>query len=196
MIDLTTSNLPKRLKEIEQATKDLGFTMPSDRLTGSLLRSLCASKPAAQILEIGTGTGLSACWLLDGMDSASHLVSVDNDSSVVAVAKEFLKDSRLTLNTADGLPFIRGLKKASYDLIFADAMPGKYEGFIDTIQLLCDGGICVIDDMLPQDNWPAGHQDRVDELVNYISTCPLLTSVFLEWSTGVIICTKVQQRRV
>ena len=51
--------------------------MASDPQTGSFLRALAASKPAANLLELGTGTGLSAAWLLDGMDATSQLDSVE-----------------------------------------------------------------------------------------------------------------------
>lgn len=68
------------LKAIAADTARLGFIMASEPKTGSLLRLLAASKPAARILEIGTGTGISAAWLLDGMDDTASLVSIENDA--------------------------------------------------------------------------------------------------------------------
>jgi predicted O-methyltransferase YrrM len=165
--------------------------MPSDRETGCLLRALCASKPGGNFLEIGTGTGLSACWMLDGMDEESRLLSIDNDPQVVAVAQKHLGDPRLTLQVGEGLTLIQSLEPSSYDLIFADAMPGKYERFDLTVQLLRIGGLCVLDDMLPQSNWPDSHPARVDELVASIARNHALQAVSLDWSTGIIICTKV-----
>ena len=70
---------PKNYHEIAEATKLSGFTMASDVLTGSLLRTLASSKPAGRFLELGTGTGLSTSWILDGMDEYSLLTSVDNN---------------------------------------------------------------------------------------------------------------------
>ena len=75
--DITT--FPAAYAEIERATQQAGFTMASDPLTGSLLRTLAASKPGGRLLELGTGTGLSTAWILDGMDTAATLTSVDND---------------------------------------------------------------------------------------------------------------------
>jgi hypothetical protein len=40
-------------------------------------------------------------------------------------------------------------------------MPGKYDLFEETFALLKTGGFYIIDDMLPQPNWPAGHAERV-----------------------------------
>ncbi|MEK7833469.1 MAG: SAM-dependent methyltransferase, partial [Acidobacteriota bacterium] len=51
--------LPPALEQIEADTKALGFSMGSERTAGALLRTLAASKPSAQLLELGTGTGIS-----------------------------------------------------------------------------------------------------------------------------------------
>ena len=59
---------PAQLAAIQAATETLGFDMPSIPQTGALLRALAASKPAARVLELGTGTGIATCWLLDGLD--------------------------------------------------------------------------------------------------------------------------------
>ena len=88
MDDEVTMNLPLHLQDIERETKRLGFTMPSDRQTGSFLRTLVAAKPAAQFLEIGTGTGLSTSWLLSGMDEKSNLISIEIDGNYQSVAHQ------------------------------------------------------------------------------------------------------------
>ena len=64
MDDTTNLNPPAVVKELAQAAATLGFTMSSNLLTGSLLRTLVASKPAGEILELGTGVGMGTAWLL------------------------------------------------------------------------------------------------------------------------------------
>lgn len=71
--------IPEALTSIEQDTKKSGFMMPSERKTGSLLRTLVSSKPDGRFLELGTGTVLSTAWLLSGMHPSTLLDSVDND---------------------------------------------------------------------------------------------------------------------
>lgn len=183
-------SIPARLEAIEKATSDYGFGMASNRETGSLLKMLCASKLGGRFLELGTGTGLSACWMLDGMDHESTLLSIDNDPSVVAIAKRHLADPRVEFVVNDGLQAIEALSPGTFDLIFADAMPGKYERFDLTIRLLRPGAICVLDDMLPQPNWAEGHQSKVDNLMESIKTNRSLSYTFLSWSTGICLCTK------
>src|SRR5262245_66429755 len=80
MNDTENINLPTRIPQLMSETTRLNFTMASDLLTGCLLRSLAATKPAGMLLELGTGTGVATAWMLDGMDEKSRLVSVEIDS--------------------------------------------------------------------------------------------------------------------
>ena len=68
MDDLANLDPPPILEDLIQATKKTGFKLASEPLTGSLLRTLAASKPSGKFLEIGTGTGIGTAWLLAGMD--------------------------------------------------------------------------------------------------------------------------------
>ena len=58
-------------KVFQEATETLKFNMASDLYTGSLLKTLVASKPPADFFELGTGTGLATSWILTGMDKKS-----------------------------------------------------------------------------------------------------------------------------
>lgn len=62
---------PVALNGIERDTAAVGFTMISEPRTGVLLRTFAASKPGGVFLELGTGTGASTAWILDGMNAAS-----------------------------------------------------------------------------------------------------------------------------
>ena len=81
---------PAVIAALTQATADSGFPMASDPKTGSLLRTLAATKPGGAFLELGTGTGLSSAWILAGMDESSTLVSVDNDATIQCIAQHHL----------------------------------------------------------------------------------------------------------
>lgn len=78
------------------------------------------------MLELGTGTGLATAWLLDGMDRASRLISIETDEAVPAIAREALgADDCVSFVQADGGDWLRQAAPAQFDLIFADAWPGK-----------------------------------------------------------------------
>lgn len=188
--DVVTS-LPKELPAIETASKTIAFSMPSDWQTGALLKSLAGSKPKANLLEIGTGTGLATAWLLAGMDRDSSLVSIDNELTYQSIAERILgNDVRLQLVCADAGNWLEENEVQKFDLIFADAWPGKYANLDATLRSLSAGGLYVIDDMLPQPNWPAGHGDNVDKLVADLESRDDLHIVKLAWSTGILIAAK------
>jgi len=187
-------DIPAPYKRIAKATKELNFGMASDLYTGSILKTLIASKPGGLFLELGTGSGLATSWMLDGMDEQAKLVSVDNNELLLAIAKEQLRDKRLHFILADGYEWIKKYSGGQFDLIFADAMPGKYELFEETMILLKEGGLYIIDDMLPQANWPEGHSNRVDQFVDKLEKRQDLVLTKMNWSTGIIIVTKVGLR--
>ena len=78
----------------------------------------------------------------------------------------------------------------SFDLVFADAIPGKYEHFATVWDHLSPGGIYAVDDMLPQGNWPDGHGERVIELLACLKQRPDCTVVEVAWATGLAIAAK------
>lgn len=192
MHDDTPIIKPPQFDAILHDTAALGFAMASEPLTGALLRTLAASKPDGQFLELGTGTGVATAWLLGGMDSASTLLTVDSDPAVVAIARKHLgHDPRVRFHVTAGDAFLASLAgKVTFDLIFADTWPGKYDHLEDALALLKRGGLYIIDDMLPQPNWPEGHTAKVQTLIRQLEARPDLVLVKLRWATGIIIATK------
>ena len=179
---------PQSLPAIEARTRELEFPMASEPRTGALLRALAASKPGGRMLEIGTGTGISTAWLLDGMDAASTLLSIDSDEHYQQVARDVLcLDKRLTLITADAAGFLWRLKHSSFDLVFADAMPGKYLALDEALALVKPGGYYIVDDMLPQPNWPEGHDQKAAALIEQLSQETRFQIVALPWASGIIV---------
>ena len=88
MLEEIKPRYPLAYNAIKEATEANGFSMPSEVLTCSLLKTLAATKPGGKFLELGTGTGLSTTWILDGMDEKSTLISIDNDETFLNIAKE------------------------------------------------------------------------------------------------------------
>lgn len=182
---------PKTYDDIVKATALSGFTMASDVLTCSLLRTLAASKPSGRFLELGTGTGLATAWILDGLDNDSTLVSIDNDPLFFEIAKNNLGfDNRLHLVLTDAGVWIDQNQDQRFDYIFADTWHGKYLLLDETLSMLNKGGLYIIDDMLSQPNWPDGHQEKVTNLTDCLETRKDLVITKQHWSTGIIIAVK------
>ena len=199
MEDKENIQIPDTLRDILSETEKIGFEMTSDPLTGSLLRTLAASKPSGHLLEIGTGTGVSTAWILDGMCHRSKLTTVENDERVAAIAQKHLdNDPRVSFHIKDAATFLeKNLEEKnldnseSFDLIFADTWAGKYNHLEAALQILKVGGIYVIDDMLPQPNWPEGHAQKVVRLIKDLSTRPTLHITKLNWASGIVLATKL-----
>ena len=190
MNDLAAIQSPPHYDRILARSRAVDFPMNSDVLTGALLRTLAASKPGGSMLELGTGCGLGTSWLLDGMDAASSLISIDTDSRVQSIAaEEFSGDTRLTLLLQDGGEFLERCDRR-FDLIYADAWPGKYTHLEDALRLLNRGGIYIGDDMLPQPSWPDGHAPKASDLVGRFEQLTGFAVTKLSWSTGLILAVK------
>ena len=92
--------------------------------------------------------------------------------------------------TTGGLNFLRGERAESFDLVFGDAMPGKYEGLDLALAVVKVGGFYIIDDMLPQPNWPEGHADKVPILIEQLAANPSFEILPLVWASGVIVAVR------
>jgi len=173
-----------------EASREIGFSMNIGALTGSLLRTLAATKPAGRFLELGTGTGLSTAWILEGMDADSSLISIENDPACVEIARQFLgNDARLDLRCEDADAWLTR-NQVRFDFIFADTWAGKYRLLDAALAALKPGGLYVMDDLLPQPNWPDGHHAKAEALLADLTSRPELKTTTLEWSTGILMGVK------
>lgn len=185
-------NIPLIYPIIQEKCLEIEFAMPSDMLVGTLLKSLIASKPVGNFLELGTGIGLSLAWMVDGMDDASQLISLDHDAALTKIVSEwFSLDHRVSILCTDGTDWIKNYSGEKFDLIFADTWPGKYFELELTLELVKIGGFYVIDDMNPQPNWPEGHAEKAKQLVEKLESMKNFTFTQLDWSTGVILMCKI-----
>ena len=188
-----SQKLPAIYNTLIEKSQEIGFTMPSDILVGSLLKTLIASKPSSHILELGTGIGLSISWMIEGLDKDSKIISIDNDSTLITIVKSFFGDDpRIKLVCEDGSKWISNYQGVGFDLVFADAWPGKFSDLDQLLVHIKIGGFYVIDDIYPQSNWPEGHQEKVEKLIHFLESKQDFSMTKIDWSTGVIIMTKLK----
>lgn len=191
MTEIINQPIPTSYFEIDRETNESGFTMASDMLTCSLLRTLATSKPKSKFLELGTGTGLSTSWILDGMDNDSTIISFDNDEKFLSIAHKYLgQDKRLSLVLSDGEEWVKNNIGLKFDFIFADTWHGKYLLLDEVLDMLNVGGLYIVDDMLPQSNWPEGHEEKAISFVKYLESRNDLILTKQNWATGIIIAVK------
>ena len=191
MNDSNLTDIPAIYQELLRKCEEIGFTMPSDLYIGTLLKTLISSKPKSRFLELGTGMGLSLSWMIEGMDAESRLITIDNDPTLTEIAQHYFgKDKRVEVICQDGTEWIKNYQREKFDLIFADAWPGKYSEIDAILELINVGGFYIVDDMSTQPNWPDGHQEKVDNLIVYLENKEDFNITKMNWSTGIIIATK------
>jgi predicted O-methyltransferase YrrM len=182
---------PDAIAGLLREAESLGFRLSCEPQTGSLLRVLAASKPGGDLLELGTGVGVGTAWLLDGLSPDARLTSVDSDGRVQEVARRHLGgDPRVAFLTEDAGPLLGRLPPASFDLIFADAWPGKFSHLDEALRLLRPGGLYVVDDLRPEPTWLDGHGDRVERLLADLRGRDDLVLAHLDWSSGITVATR------
>ena len=188
MDDTAIAKTPPVLAAIQAETAKLGFSMASEPKTGAFLAALAAAKPGGRLLELGTGTGIGTAWLLSGMDASARLDTVDTDAAVVDVARRHLGgDARVAFRVEDGGAFLARADPDTYDLAYADAWPGKFTHLDAALACLRQGGLYIVDDLLPQANWPEGHAGKVDALIADLERRPGFAVVRLAWASGLML---------
>jgi hypothetical protein len=66
-------------------------------------------------------------------------------------------------------------------------MPGKFIARDQALALVAPGGFYVVDDLLPQPNWPEGHADKIPPLLYTLSSHPGFFSLPLAWASGIMV---------
>ena len=136
-------------------------------------------------------TNISASKGVNLSMSNSELISIDNDSSFLEIAKAKLGfESRLSLILTDGAKWIGENRTQKFDFIFADTWHGKYLLLDEVLSMLKKGGLYIIDDMVSQPNWPEGHQEKAIRLIEYLETREDFFLTKQVWATGIIIAVK------
>ena len=67
---------------------------------------------------------------------------------------------------------------------------GKFSSLELALNLVKKGGFYIIDDLLPQDNWPEGHAPRVPELMQILEEKTAFKSIKMEWASGLMVLVK------
>lgn len=142
------------LEQARAVAGALEFAYSCDDVVGGLLAELVAALPVgSRVLELGTGTGVGLAWCCSGLEGRDdvEVVSVELDRSLHRRAARLAWPSSVRLLQGDAVLLLPSLGR--FQLIFADAPGGKWEGLDRTLDALLPGGVLVMDDMTPQPWW-------------------------------------------
>lgn len=126
--------------------------------TGAALRMLTASVGARSVAEIGTGTGVSGLWLLDGMGPSGVLTTIDVEAELQREARRAFEaagypTSRTRLIQGRAGDVMPRMAARSYDMVVLDVDPEESSELADgAIRMLRVGGVLVVTHALWNDH--------------------------------------------
>jgi len=161
------------------------------RDVGQMLAVLAAHlRHGARVLELGTSGGVGTAWIASGLLSRTDVsvVTVERDTRIANIAACVGFPSFVDMRTGDSLALLAEADR--YDLIFADAPRGKWDGLELTINALAPAGMLVVDDMNPIHGISGEHRDKLDFVRSTLMNCPLLLSIEMRLGSGIILSTR------
>jgi predicted O-methyltransferase YrrM len=168
---------------------------------GALLRFLASVTEARNVVEIGTGTGVSGLWLLRGMRPDGVLTTVDTEAEHQRLAKKTFTEAgvpsqRARLINGAALDVLPRLTDGHYDLVFCDGDKREYSDYLDeALRLLKPGGVVVFDNALWHDRVadPAQRDAEtvaIRELGKRVRESEDLVPLLVPMSDGVLVARK------
>ncbi|SDH07186.1 O-methyltransferase [Microbacterium pygmaeum] len=108
---------------------------PISPAVGAQCAVIAASSRALNIVEIGTGAGVSGLWLLHGSPRAT-LTTIDSEPEHLGAARQSFADAkvppaRVRFITGRAMEVLPRMNEASYDIVLVDADP---DGVIDYVE--------------------------------------------------------------
>ena len=187
-----------------QAARALAAERAADPISpaaATTLTFLTATIKARHVVEVGTGTGVSAVALLEGMAEDGVLTSIDNEAELQLVAREVLGGAgiprpRARLIAGEALGVLPKLTDGAYDLVFIDGDPLEYVEYVaQATRLLRPGGVLVLHHALWQGPVaPPGnsHEEPLvgREALDAVRASEEFTAALLPVGDGLLVATK------
>lgn len=137
---------------------------------GSQLAVIAAASKASSIVEIGTGAGVSALWLLKGAPGAT-ITSIDTEPEHQQIARAALTEAkvpgnRIRLIAGKAAEVLPRLNDAAYDLVLVDADAANVLEYVEhALRLARVGGTVLVPHALWNDKVadPAQRGDTVGD---------------------------------
>ncbi|MBC7517408.1 MAG: O-methyltransferase [Microbacteriaceae bacterium] len=135
-----------------QHSSELGIDAVTPAV-GAQLAVITAASAPNNIIEIGTGAGVSGLWMLSGAPKAM-LTSIDIEAEYQQDARRAFSDAgiganRIRLITGRALDVLPRMNERSYDIALVDADPGKVIEYVEhALRLVRAGGTVLVNHAL------------------------------------------------
>jgi demethylmenaquinone methyltransferase/2-methoxy-6-polyprenyl-1,4-benzoquinol methylase len=182
------AELPAGVAAAVARAEAAGFRLSCDPDVGRFLAVLAAGVPAnGRVLEMGTGAGVGTAWIVHGLGERTdaEVISVEMDPALHAAVAAAPWPGHVSLRRGDVLAILDDL--GTFDLVFADAQGGKWEGLDRTIGVLRQRGLLLVDDMTPETFIDEVHRRRTEEVRRTLLSHPQLVGAEIQAATGMIL---------
>ena len=139
---------PEHIARARAHALELGAA-PVSAPVGAQIAVLAAALDARQIVEVGTGAGVSGLWLLRGAPRAT-LTTIDNEPEHLAAARTAFADARIAptrvrLITGRASDVLPRMNEGAYDIVLVDADPDEVIEYVEHgLRLVRPGGIVLV----------------------------------------------------
>jgi len=122
-----------------------------DPTSGRMLELIARVQHSERVLEIGSGVGYSALWLMKGMDADGTLDAIEYNADVAKALKATVKkahlEGRVKVHNGPALKLLRNMT-GPYDLVFIDADKHEYPNYLEeALRLTKLGSVILADNM-------------------------------------------------
>lgn len=140
------------------AAREIAIELGADPIspaTGALLRAIAAMREAKAVVEIGTGAGMSALWVLSGMPATGVLTTIDPESEFQKEAARAFRAARIPSSrtrfiNGRALDVLPRLAANSYDMAVIDALPEESPLYVAHMGRILKSGAAMV---LPNGLW-------------------------------------------
>lgn len=183
-------DLPEIVTRAFDVSRRAGYVSFCRNETGRLLATLAATRDGT-MAEFGTGCGVGTAWLRSGVRrDTARIVTAELDPRLAKFAGEIFDDDPQVEVLAVDWASLRD--RGPFSLLFVDAEMSGDITVDNIVDLVEEGGLVVLDDLLPCEQWPPLAYGRVDTLREHWLTDERFTAVevMVAPGTSVLIATK------
>jgi predicted O-methyltransferase YrrM len=168
---------------------------------GATLRFIASLLQAKNVVEVGTGCGISGIWTIRGMRPDGVLTSVDLEAEHQRLAKRAFDEAgvppqRVRLIPGAALDVLPRLSQGHYDMVFCDGDKQEYPQYLQqALRLLRAGGVVAFDNSLWHDQVadPSARDPKtvaVRETLQRVAEDEALVPVLLPVGDGLLLAQK------
>jgi predicted O-methyltransferase YrrM len=191
---------PAAMAEARLHSLELGIE-PVSPAVGAQIAVIAAATSALNIVEIGTGVGVSGLWLLHGA-RRGILTSIDTELDYQLSAKKAFADAgiapnRVRLIAGRALDVLPRMNESSYDIVLVDADPALVIEYVEHgLRLVRPGGTVLVTHALWRDRVadPAQRDENVSNyraLLKEIAVSDAVVSALSTVGDGLLQLTKL-----